>query len=281
MPMTAHADDCASIEAALNGTCLQGSESKFDGFGVETGLGRGPTTGTTPVGNGGNGATVRVVTAVAPICQGNTPGDTTTVCSAALLACADDGDIAYWVWHQEVRAGEAVDPAAWVKVLDPPYVCRGPTEPVVSPREAVAAVVDREFASYGITRGRLMVDPEGTTLVGFRTRFWTDAEEYGFTRTILGRQVRITATPQRYVFHFGDGSTATRDGDAAPRKGTDDLVHVYRRSGSKAAHVEVTWSGTYVIEGSPEVLTVRGTATTTGPATAVEVREARSQYESG
>ncbi|MDP3713994.1 MAG: hypothetical protein Q8R60_16075 [Mycobacteriales bacterium] len=221
---------------------------------------------------------VRVtVERLAPTCAGNTWSDSGTLCTGALTLCAVEGEIAFWVWRQVIEVGTAPDPNAWRRVSG--FRCIGPSDPVVDPRVAIAGIVQREFSSYDIFRGSVVVDPEGETLVGFPTRFWTDAREYEFTRSILGRRVVITARPVEFVFHFGDGQVARRS--VAPRPETADLVHDYAGPGSEQAYVVVTWEGSYVIEGSPQVLQVRGTATTTGVSTRVLVREARSQYEGG
>jgi hypothetical protein len=273
-PTATAADACDAKEKA----CVQAGEEDFEGVGAEAATGRISQTETAAGAAPQSRPAVRVVSRFAPTCSENTAMDGDSLCTAALTSCPEDGDIAYWVWEQAVPAGQQPDPGGWVRATSPAYVCKGPTDPAVSITQAVAGIVQREFSSYDLTRGRVVVAPEGRTLVGFETRFWTDATEYTFTRSILGRQVEIRATPEEYVFHFGDGTTERRS--TAPRAGSDDVVHAYARAAQRQAHVVITWSGTYRVEGGPE-LAVRGTATTTGTPTVVDVREARSEYRGG
>ena len=260
-------------EVASTVTCVSAADEQFVGLGTTAQPAR-------PRESSDGGTLrpeVRIVSRFAPTCSENTAINGDSLCTAALTSCPEDGDIAYWVWEQAVPAGQQPDPSGWVRSTSPAYVCKGPTDPAVSVTQAVAGIVQREFSSYDLTRGRVVVAPQGKTLVGFRTRFWTEATEYTFVRSILGRQVEITATPEEYVFHFGDGTTERRT--SAPRAGSDDVVHAYTTAAQRQAHVEITWSGTYRVEGGQE-LAVRGTATTTGTPTLVDVREARSEYRS-
>ena len=139
----------------------------------------------------------------------------------------------------------------------------------------IAGVVERDFKSLVVARGTAEVQPRGTTLVNYPTKFFTSAQEYVLPAvTILGRRVVITARPQSYDWFFGDGQSAL---DVGPGQARDsDVRHVYGVTGTMAAHVVITWSGTFTVEGG-RVQQVFGTARTTGPGTPLQVKQARAE----
>ncbi len=218
------------------------------------------------------------VAAYAPTCAGNGPQNGTASCGAAVTTCPKPGDIRLWRYTRQVRNGVPVTP--WQLVTSPLYVCLGPTNPVVRPKVAVPALVNREFKRLVVLRGVTAVEPAPQTLVNLETTFSTDApRSYPIETTILGQQVHITAKAESYTWHFGDGATGTTSEPGAA--GSAQVAHTYTRPGRLAAYVVISWSGTFTIGTDPTVLPVDGTATTRGPAAPLGVREARSQYESG
>jgi len=221
---------------------------------------------------------LRIVSAYAPTCPGNGPQQADTTCGPAVTTCPKPGDIRLWRYTRQVRNGVPVTP--WRLVTSPPYVCLGPTNPVVRPKVAIPALVSREFKRLVVLRGVTAVEPAPQTLVNLETTFSTDApRSYPIETTILGQQVHITAKAESYTWHFGDGVTTTTAEPGAA--GSALVAHTYTRPGRLAAYVVISWSGTFTIGTDPTVLPVDGTATTRGPAAPLGVREARSQYESG
>ncbi len=209
-----------------------------------------------------------------PTCTGNDLGGPDALCNAATQTCASAGDIRFWVYSREVdrKTGAA---SAWTRVQNPPFVCAGPDDPavVVDPRIAIAAIVQRDFQRVVVLKGAAEVSPRPDTLVNIPTRFTTDApHSYDIPLTLLGQRVTITATARRWIWHFGDGTSAT-----TTAAGTKGLVeHVYRRSTSVGAYVIIEWSGTYRIGAGP-TMPITGTATTVGDPTSVAVRQARTE----
>ena len=81
----------------------------------------------------------------------------------------------------------------------------------------------------------------------------------------------ITATPQQYDWDFGDGEHTFNGAQ-------QDVTHTYANTGT--AHVTITWTGTFVIDGGAR-RDVIGTATTTGPGTPLHVKQARAELVTG
>lgn len=67
-----------------------------------------------------------------------------------------------------------------------------------------------EFTSVVALRGEAEASPEPDTLVNIPTVFTTSAPTiYDIPLRLLGQDVVIAATAERYTWHFGDGQTAT------------------------------------------------------------------------
>lgn len=213
-------------------------------------------------------------TAFAPTCTGNTALDAGVLCGAAVNTCLPlgVGIIRYWEWTVTYRT---VDASVVSIVALPGSFCVAPE--VAGPPAAVviAGIVERDFKTLVVARGTAEVQPRGTTLVNYPTKFFTSAREYVLPAvTILGRRVVITARPQSYDWFFGDGQSAL---DVGPGQARDSEVrHVYGATGLVAPYVVITWSGTFTVDGGP-VQQVFGTARTTGPGTALQVKQARAE----
>lgn len=152
-----------------------------------------------------------------------------------------------------------------------PTVCLAPDDPVLDPTVAIPAIIEREYKRVVVLKGVADVSPKPDTLVNIPTRFSTAAPaSYEIPLTLLGQSVVITATAERYVWHFGDSFSA----ETAEPGGR--VEHEYVSTGTRQAHVVIEWSGTYRIGGGPE-RAIAGTATTTGEPVQVEVKQARTE----
>jgi len=116
--------------------------------------------------------------------------------------------------------------------------------------------------------------PDGKTLVGFATNFYTtNTTPTTQTVTLLGRRIQIEATPTSYDWQFGDdtGETTQTPGAAYP----DLLVtHQYQHPGQVRPRVDTVYAGRYRI-GTGPWQTIPGTLTVAGSAAELEVREAQ------
>jgi hypothetical protein len=149
----------------------------------------------------------------------------------------------------------------------------------VPPVAAIGGLVAAEFQRLRVDVGRVTAEPGPTTLVNFETGFFTDASRpYALPAvTILGHRVLVTARPTGWEWFFGDGRSARTSSPG--KRGTVQVGHTYRDTGAVAPYVVVTWAGTFTVDGGRPRAVV-GTARTTGPRTALQVRQARAELVS-
>lgn len=214
-----------------------------------------------------SGPTVRRETRYAPTCTGNTYNDMGVLCNAAVETCPDEGEVRFWVWSRTFE--EDLDAWRPWRLVD--TVCLGADDPAIDPAVAVPMTVQREFTSVVVLKGAAEVSPEPDTLVNIPTVFTTNAPAtYEIPMTLLGQSVVITATAQRYTWHFGDGESAT---STAPQ---GRIEHEYAEAETVSAYVVIEWSGTFSVNGGASQ-PITGTATTTGVPTQVDVKQARAE----
>lgn len=268
--------DCSRVigqDACVN---AEGSNDNFIVSGSDGSTGGGASAG---VAAGASQSATYTIADYAPACTGNDRINADLICASALQECVAEGQgfISYWRWEATVvrATREIVDPPGWVK--QPGTACLGPQAQGVPLLAAIAGVVAGDFQELVVLRGAAISDPRGRTLVNYDTRFHTDARRYVLDPvTVLGHRVVVTATPTRYDWYFGDGTTLQDGGSGTERP----VVHVYTATGRVSPYVVVTWTGTFSVDGGPQQPVV-GTAVTTGPGTPLVVREARSQLVSG
>ncbi len=213
---------------------------------------------------------------VAPACVGNNRGDT-AICTAATLSCPSEDQTRYWIWHRTTRV--VVEPPSrtvgeWRQ--EPGSFCLGPDDPGLPTIGRVIAQVRADFQRLPLPKSAVRADPSPETLVNVPTAFSAgSAETVTFTPTILGTRVTISAKPTQWDWTFGDGAIMTTTRPGTPQR--PDVAHEYSRAGQMTSSVRVTWTGTFTLEGSPEVFTITTPAFVQGPATTVDVREARTE----
>ena len=142
--------------------------------------------------------------------------------------------------------------------------------------QVTPGLVRKEFERLSWPQSELVVQPpDGTTLVGFATNFYTaNAAPTTQPVTLLGRQIEIEATPTSYVWQFGDGASQTT---STPGAAYPDLQITHRY---QLAHVTVhprvdtTYAGRYRLGNGPW-RTIPGTLTVDGVAGDLRIREAQ------
>jgi hypothetical protein len=213
-----------------------------------------------------------------PACSGNGRGRVEQLCASAVQSCRPPGRglVRYWVWVVTV---DRVTGRELRAVQRPGTYCVGSAVAGVPPVAAIGGLVAAEFQRLRVQVGRVTAEPGPATLVNFETGFFTDASRpYALPAvTILGHRVLVTARPTGWEWFFGDGRSLRT---ASPgKRGTVQVGHTYRDTGPVAPYVVVTWAGTFTVDGGPARVVV-GTARTTGPRTALQVRQARAELVS-
>jgi hypothetical protein len=254
-----------TTQGAIDATITKGVSQKVPGRGDAARIGPVP----------GRNEYEIVDEAMAPACLGNDRGDD-ALCMAA-LTCPSDDQTRFWVWHRVTRI--VVEPPSRVEGewnREPGSFCLGPDDPGIPTIGRVIAQVRTDFQRLPLPRFTVRTDPAPETLVNIPTAFSAGTSAPAtFTPTILGTRVTITAKPTRWDWSFGDGGTMTTSVPGTPRR--PDVAHTYARAGDVSTSVQVTWTGTFTIEGSDEVFTIASPAVVTGPPTTVQVRQARTE----
>jgi hypothetical protein len=218
--------------------------------------------------------------AMAPTCAGNDRGDDTNLCNAAVSSCPDSL-VRFWVWHQVTTYTKAPDGTVTSEVTTPWYqeegsFCLGADDPGVP---NIAKVLDRvrtDFTSLPLQVQGPQAFPAPTTLVNIPTAFSAGtAGTQTFTPTLLGTQVTVTATPVRWTWTWGDGTSEAFDRPGIPQQ--PDVTHRYTRAGDRTVTVQVEWRGTFRVGNDPTEYPIATPAFTTSQPVLVRVRTARSQ----
>ena len=187
-------------------------------------------------------------------------------CQAA-LACAEPVERLYRLWGRDATTG------AWVPLSTQ---CFGetPEAPNVPRPQVTPALVLREIERIGLPTLQALTQPEGKTLVNFDTIFYTEAQPFSATVTLLGRQVDILAEPTSYTWHHGDGSTTTTSTPGAPYPSRDVTYRYSDAQTTVRPRVDVTYSARFRVNGGAWQ-DIDETVTITGTEGSLRVSEAR------
>jgi hypothetical protein len=161
--------------------------------------------------------------------------------------------------------------------------CTVAAGPPLVPAAAARATFIRLLPKLAITTA----PPDGRSLVNAESLFWIPVSSplnLGIT-TLLGHQVSLTATVVSVGWDFGDGDTATSAGPGRPFLASDHcntplcpawFGHVYTHPTTQlTVTATISWTGSYTIDNGV-VFPIQGAVTTTPPAIAMQVVQARS-----
>lgn len=265
-----------------NGQACKGDTC--DGGGVSAGV---TTYGVTITAYDGGGAAyqysptggavpkAKYVWTLIPACPQNKPGGNDYLCRGATVGCPIAGDLQWRIYYRNL------DPA----LSDPWHLtatqclARTPLLDIAAIKVAVDKIFHQELPLPG---GTLKVQPPDGALVNLPTIFYTTTiEPLHFAVKAFGVAVNVTATPSEYIWHFGDGATATTASPGHPHP-NEDVTHTYAEPTSGLSpYVTVVWSGTYTVSGYNEVFEVSGTVSKDGLPLQLSVREARTELIDG
>ncbi len=181
--------------------------------------------------------------------------------------CPEPGELLWNLWGQLSSTG------SWVLITSQ---CFGetPEAPNVPLPRVTPALVLREIERIGLPTLQAMTQPEGRTLVNFDTIFYTEAQPFTASVTLLGRTVDIVAEPTAYTWHLGDGTTTTTSTPGAPYPSREIT---YRYSDARTTvrpRVDVTYSARFRVNGGAWQ-DIDETVTVAGPEGSLRVSEAR------
>ncbi|HJR44868.1 MAG TPA: hypothetical protein VJ927_04630 [Actinomycetota bacterium] len=100
---------------------------------------------------------------------------------------------------------------------------------------------------------QLQVAPRRAGLTGLRSYFWLDRRPRPVTASasVPGMVVTAFATPERFVWDFGDGPVraTTHVGRPWTRRRAGSIGHLYETRGTYALGLEVVWRASWQING--------------------------------
>lgn len=113
------------------------------------------------------------------------------------------------------------------------------------------ADIERAVRDVGLPALTLTLQPGTRTLVNIPTIFTTTPTPFTATTTLLGTTVTLQATPVRYTWNHGDGTTQTSTTPGRPYP-NPTITHRYTRTAlSVTPSVDVTYRVTYQLNGGP------------------------------
>lgn len=142
--------------------------------------------------------------------------------------------------------------------------------------EKIAAQIQSKFEQLPIKPAVSGIQPFPHTLRGAETNIFADAVEQQFDVTILGQRVHIVATPVEYTYAYGDGTSLGPTpfaGGPLPEAEWGQKTrtsHVYQQTGDFQVSVTTTFSGTYSVNGGPN-MPIPGTGHFASPSQKVSV----------
>jgi hypothetical protein len=202
------------------------------------------------------------------VCAG--PGDagdmaTQSDCGAARV-CASPRERLYRLW------GRTDDPPAWLPLGTR---CFGETPTAAdAPRPTVTpGLVLTEIRRIGLPMLEAKTQPEGKTLVNFATIFYTVANPFATTVTLLGQNVDIEAVPSQYTWHYGDGASSTTTSPGAPYPAKDITYNYSDAHVTVRPRVDATYTARFRVNGGAWQ-DIDETVTIAGPEGSLRVSEA-------
>jgi hypothetical protein len=206
------------------------------------------------------------------------------LCTAAVDTCPS-GLIEYWIYHRTVEYRTLPDGTKTSTVTVPWHqelgsFCLGADDPGVPTIARVIDQVQRDFKNLPLRRESVRSDPGPRTLVNIDTAFSAGTTQLQtFDPVLLGIGVHIAATPKRWHWTWGDGTTAVTDTPGVPKQPV--VTHRYTRAGDVQVSVVVEWTGTFSVGDDPTQYEIQSPATVPAEPTTVRVRTARSQLVAG
>ncbi|NHC44523.1 hypothetical protein [Motilibacter aurantiacus] len=216
--------------------------------------------------------------AYTPACDGNKPEEVVdSGCTRATTGCGV-GQLNFWVWRR------TVDPVAGTRSdwQQGGMVCRSPRDPTEEDPRATLPQIVAAFKALTVPVARPQIQPSGRSLVGLDTIFYTRVGAQTWTDVLVAvEQIDFTATPERYIWHFGDGTelTTTDPGKPYPNQ---TITHQYKQSGARVSpSVTVVWAGKYRHHDETTWHEVPERVEADGPSVTLEVASAASELVSG
>ena len=147
-----------------------------------------------------------------------------------------------------------------------------PTKPSPDAQLTQGAILTA-IKKIGLPSLTVNIQPGEATLVNFDTIFYAEPQPFRRSVSLLDYNIDVIATPVRYTWHHGDGTSqaTNKPGRAYPSK--DVTYRYFETAKHLQPRVDVTYAVRYRIDGGAW-RTVDQTLQASGPAGDLEVKEA-------
>ncbi len=193
-------------------------------------------------------------------------GDAVELDCMAAQSCADARERRFRLWGLSIETG------GWAP-LESGCFGAAPDAPEPARPQVTEAMVLNEIRRIGLPVLEARTQPEDKTLVNFDTIFYTQAQPFSTTVTLLGQRVEILADPAEFTWHHGDGTTSTTATPGAPYPSKDITYRYGDADVTVLARVDVTYTARFRV-GNGGWQNISETVTITGTETPLRVAEA-------
>lgn len=146
-----------------------------------------------------------------------------------------------------------------------------PAEP--DQAELTPADILRAVREIGLPSLKINIQPGGETLVNFDTIFYAQPQPFQRSVTLLGYDIDVTATPARFIWHHGDGSSHTTGIPGRPYPSKDVTYRYDKAANNLHPSVDVTYAVRFRVDGGAWQ-NLSETLLASGPTDELDVREA-------
>ncbi len=156
-----------------------------------------------------------------------------------------------------------------------------PQDPTAPEQPPLPAITMNDLAAFAPDPVTTVGEPGNVGVAGMPTNFVATASAHTRTGTLFGIPLTVRFTPSGYDFHYGDGTSATRDtgGQTWTALGQAQFTptttsHVYAERGTYLADVDVRY--TAEVDLGLGWFPVAGELTTDGPTSEIRIFEAHT-----
>ncbi|WP_239536611.1 PKD domain-containing protein [Arthrobacter roseus] len=179
-------------------------------------------------------------------------GDLNPVCLGTASTC-DDGTARLQTWRILNRPDQ--DPRTATKIGAPR--CAAPDDPQLPRADEDPVVTLKDFQRLGIISSKVSIQPRPHTLIRAHNNFYATAETQNFDITLIGKAVKVRATPGSYTWNYGDGTTRgpiTEAGTPVHEThwGEETATsYAYLETGDYNVQLTTFFRGEFSVEGGP------------------------------
>jgi len=175
----------------------------------------------------------------------------------------------------KTRDEPQLKPKCFFDLSNPNFRCalRTFSDPPPGQPQLTEVAILEAVREIGLPSLTVRIQPGTSTLVNIPTIFYTQPRAFQRSVTLLGYDIDLVADPIRYAWRHGDGTTSTTSRPGRPYPAMDVTYRYREPADTVKPRVDVTYRVRYRVDGGTWT-TLGQTLLASGPATALEVKEA-------